>query len=209
MTGHASQESAGHATRDPGDAMPPAYWAFHALYHQPYFEYAHVQLGNEEEANELVDGTFVFIAVIWATLTTKENLGAYAWALLKERVAAELVLQGREPAAAETLAFERAVQAATNPILDAFRAQFREEYALDDQVTELEDGLGLYAAMARLPERQFDVMVLRHALDFDTKTTALVMGIKETTVRSTHRTAKRRLAIDMGLALDEDADDEE
>ncbi|WUM96025.1 sigma-70 region 4 domain-containing protein [Streptomyces sp. NBC_00322] len=63
--------------------------------------------------------------------------------------------------------------------------------------------------MARLPERQFDVMVLRHALDFDTKTTALVMGIKETTVRSTHRTAKRRMAIDMGLARDEDADDEE
>ncbi|MEU8727642.1 sigma-70 region 4 domain-containing protein [Streptomyces antimycoticus] len=65
------------------------------------------------------------------------------------------------------------------------------------------------AAMARLPERQFDVMVLRYALAFDTKLTARVMGVTEATVRSTARTAKRRLAGELGLAMDEDVNDEE
>ncbi|MFE1849340.1 hypothetical protein [Streptomyces sp. NPDC059489] len=55
----------------------------------------------------------------------------------------------------ETLALERAIRAACNLILDGFRDEFRA------QVTEREDGLGLYVAMARLPERQFDVMVLQ------------------------------------------------
>ncbi|WP_055714801.1 RNA polymerase sigma factor [Streptomyces torulosus] len=209
MTGHPPQDSTGRTTREPSDSMPPAFWAFHDLYHQPYFEYAHVQLGSEEDADDLVDATFVYLAVIWPLVISQENMGAYAWALLKERVASQLALQGREPAATETLAFERAIRAATGPLLDDFRAQFRQEYTFDEQITELEDSMRMFAAMARLPERQFDVMVLHYALDFDTKLTALVMGVCEATVRSTRRTAKRRLAAELGLAIDDDADEEE
>jgi RNA polymerase sigma-70 factor (ECF subfamily) len=68
--------------------------------------------------------------------------------------------------------------------------------------------MGLYAAMARLPERQFDVMVLQYALGFSTMKTALVMGVCGATVRSTRRAVKRRLAADLGLELGEDTDDE-
>jgi RNA polymerase sigma-70 factor (ECF subfamily) len=114
-----------------------------------------------------------------------------------------------ETAAAETLAFDRAIRAATGLILDDFREKFRQEYTFDEQITELEDSMRLFAAMARLPERQFDVMVLHYALAFDTKRTALVMGVCEATVRSTRRTAKRRLATELGLEMDEDANDEE
>lgn len=160
-------------------------------------------------AEELVDGIFVFIALHWQHITAQENVGAYAWALLKERVAFELLLQGRNPAATEPLAFECAIRAATGPILDAFRDQFRQEFTLSEQISDLDDTMRLFAAMARLPERQFDVMVLHYALDFSTKTTALVMGVCEATVRSTRRTAKRRLAAELGLAMDEDVDDEE
>ncbi|MEO3978011.1 sigma-70 family RNA polymerase sigma factor [Streptomyces sp. CAU 1734] len=198
------------------DDYPPApYWAMHAQYHQPWLEYTTVQLGSDKDAQDLVDDLFVYLAIIWPAFIQKENVGTYAWRLLKERVAGELRLQGRDPAAAETLAFERAIRAATTPILDDFRTRFRTEYTLtpefEGQITELEDSLRLFAAMARLPERQFDVMVLQYALDFDTRTTALVMGIKESTVRSTSRTAKLRLATDLGLTIDEDenADGEE
>ncbi|MGW2814080.1 RNA polymerase sigma factor [Streptomyces sp. NPDC001415] len=197
------QDPAEFATREPSVAMPPAFWAFHALYHEPYLEYTRIQLGDDEAARDLVDGTFIYLAVVWGTVAKKENIGSYAWVLLKERVWAELTIKGKDPAAAETLAFARAVRAATGPILDSFRVQFRQ------QITELEDTLGLFGAMSRLPERQFDVMVLQFALDFDTKTTALVMGICEATVRSTRRTAKRRLAADLRLDVDEDTDDEE
>ncbi|WP_053730693.1 sigma-70 family RNA polymerase sigma factor [Streptomyces sp. WM6378] len=197
------QDPAEYATREPSEAMPPAFWAFHARYHRPYLEYARIHLGDDEAAHDLVDGTFIYLAVVWGAATEQENIGSYAWVLLKERVWAELAMKGRDPAAAETLAFARAVCAATDPILDSFRAQFRQ------QITELEETMGLFAAMARLPERQFDVIVLQFALDFDTKTTALVMGIREATVRSIRRTAKRRLAAELGLGVDEDTDDEE
>lgn len=209
MTGLPPQDSADHATREPSDSMPPAYWAFHDLYYDPYFEYTHVHLGTEKAAEELVDGIFVYIAQYWSHVTVQENLGAYAWALLKERVAFELMLEGRDPAATETLAFGCAIRAATGPILATFRDQFRQEFTFIEQMPELEDSMRLFAAMARLPERQFDVMVLYYALDFDTKTTALVMGVCEATVRSTRRTAKRRLAAELGLSMDEDVDDEE
>ncbi|MGW4623658.1 RNA polymerase sigma factor [Streptomyces sp. NPDC004592] len=203
MTGQPPDEHGERALREPSDVMPPAFWAFHDLYHQAYFEYAYVQLGHQVTADKLVDQTFVFLAVIWQQVTARENPEAFAWRLLKERVAGELEAQGRDAAASETLAFERAIRAACNPILDGFRDKFRA------QVTELEDGLGLYAAMARLPERQFDVMVLQFALGFTTKRTALVMGVCEATVRSTRRAAKRRLAADLGLQAGEDIHDEE
>jgi RNA polymerase sigma-70 factor (ECF subfamily) len=203
MTGQPPDDAGERALQDSSDLMPPAFWAFHELYHQAYFEYAFVQLGEQVAADRLVDQTFVFLAVIWADVTAQENPEAFAWTLLKERVAAELEDRGRPPAALETMAFERAIRAACNPILGSFRAEFRA------QVTELEHSMGLYAAMARLPERQFDVMVLQYALNFPTKKTALVMGICEATVRSTRRAAKRRLAADLGLELGEDTDDEE
>lgn len=187
--------------------MPPAFWAFHALYHRPYYEYTRIQLGDNAAARALVDGTFVHLAVIWPYVTARASVGSYAWALLKERVATELTLQGRDPAATETLAFARAIRAATAPLLDSFRTGFKAQYA--QQIAELEESMGLYGAMARLPERQFDVMVLHCALGFDTRRTALVMGISEATVRSTRRTAKRRLAADLGYGFDEDAHDEE
>ncbi|WSQ14968.1 sigma-70 family RNA polymerase sigma factor [Streptomyces sp. NBC_01231] len=183
--------------------MPLAFWAFHELYHQAYFEYAFVQLGDQAAADKLVDQTFVFLAVIWQHVTAQENPEAFAWTQLKERVAADLEAQGKAPAALETMAFERAIRAACDPILDSFRAEFRA------QVTELETGMGLYTAMARLPERQFDVMVLQFALGFPTKRTALVMGVCEARVRSTRRAAKRRLAADLGLEYGEDANNEE
>lgn len=203
MTGQPPDEHGERALREPSDVMPPAFWAFHELYHEAYFEYAFVQLGGQVSADRLVDQTFVFLAVIWQQVTARENPEAFAWRLLKERVASELEAQGRDAAALETLAFERAIRAACDPILDSFRDEFRA------QVTELEEGLGLYAAMARLPERQFDVMVLQCALGFSTKRTALVMGVCEATVRSTRRAAKRRLAADLGLQTGEDTHDEE
>ncbi|WP_330460422.1 sigma-70 family RNA polymerase sigma factor [Streptomyces sp. NBC_00820] len=203
MTGQPPDENGEGALRESSDVMPSAFWSFHELYHQAYFEYAFVQFGDQVSAGRLVDRTFALLGAIWRDVTTQVRPEAFAWTLLKEHVAVELENQGREPAAPQTLAFERAKRAACDSVLDNFRDRFRA------QVTQLEESMGLYAAMARLPERQFDVMVLRFALGFSTKRTALVMGVREATVRSTQRTAKRRLAADLGLEIGEDTDDEE
>lgn len=119
-------------------------------------------------------------------------------------VVGELAAQGRSPATVETLAFARAVRAATTPLLDSFRTAFRAAYGI--QTAELEESLGLFSHMTRLSERQFDVLVLHDALGFDTRHTALIMGISQATVRSTRRTAKHRLATAMGLRFDDSSD---
>lgn len=197
-------DPAGHTIRDLCAQMPPAFWEFHARYDQPYYEYSRIHLGNDAAARRLVDSTFVFLAGAWPRVETMPNRGAYAWALFKRRVHSELAAQGRSPATTETLAFARAIRAAAAPLLGSFRSSFRAEYG--HPMAELEEGLGLYREMARLSERQFDVLVLRDALGFDTKHTALITGMSEATVRSTRRTAKHRLAAAMGYRIDDTAD---
>jgi RNA polymerase sigma-70 factor (ECF subfamily) len=185
--------------------MPATFWHFHGQYDRAYYEYSRIHLGNDEAARHLVNMTFVYLATVWPRVEV--NAGGYAWAVLKQRVAAELSLQGRTPAATETLAFTRAIRAATAPLLASFRSSFRAAYG--QQIAELEEGLGLYWHMARLSERHFDVLVLRDALGFDTKDTALIMGVSPATVRSTRRTAKNRLAAAMGCRFETHTDEQD
>ncbi|MFJ9634449.1 RNA polymerase sigma factor [Streptomyces sp. NPDC101175] len=184
-------------------AMPEAFWQFHRQYDRAYYEYSRIHLGDDQAARHLVNMTFVYLAAVWSRVAP--NPGRHAWAVLKQRVAAELALKGRTPTATETLAFTRAIRAATVPLLENFRSSFRAAYG--QQVAELEEGLGLYWHMARLSERHFDVLVLRDALGFSTKDTALVMGISTATVRSTRRTAKSRLATAMNCRFENDSDE--
>ncbi|MET8168154.1 RNA polymerase sigma factor [Streptomyces sp. NPDC057456] len=182
--------------------MPPQFWVFHERYDRAYYEYTLIHLGNEAVSRYLVDMTFVYLAMDWCHMAP--NPGHYAWSLLKSRVAAELAEQGRTPAARETLAFTRAIRAATAPFLASFRDSFRAAYG--QPVAELGDEVELWEHMARLSERHFDVLVLHAVLGFDTKDTALIMGISPATVRSTRRTAKERLAAAMGCRFDNEPD---
>ncbi|MGW7369477.1 RNA polymerase sigma factor [Streptomyces sp. NPDC054841] len=185
------------------NSMPPPFRAFHTQYHQPYFEYARIQLGDWDAADELVHGTFLYLAFNWQHFTRQGSFEADAWALHKERVATELTVTGRPPAGPETLAFARAIRAATDAVMGTFREHFRA------QVDELEHSIGLYRAMTHLPERQFDVVLLRYALGYTTKHTASVMGITPATVRTLRCSAKRRLAAELDLDMEVDIDDEE
>ncbi|MFK0168271.1 RNA polymerase sigma factor [Streptomyces sp. NPDC090306] len=193
---------AGHTIRSDTSGMPPEFWEFHSRYDRACLEYAHIHLGSASAARRLVNSTFLYLAVVWQNrLAAMPNPGAYAWALFKQRVHGELAGQGRDPATTETLAFARAVRAATEPLLRSFRDTFQTEYG--DEIAELQAGLSLYSCMARLSERQFDIVVLRDALGFSTKETALIIGISEATVRSIRRTAKHRLAAAMGCETDD------
>ncbi len=69
-------------------AMPEEFWSFHRQYDRAYYEYSRIQLGNDEAARHLVNMTFVYLAAIWPRVAG--NPGRHAWALLKQRVAAEL-----------------------------------------------------------------------------------------------------------------------
>jgi DNA-directed RNA polymerase specialized sigma24 family protein len=185
--------------------MPPQFWDFHERYDRAYYEYALIHLGDEAGSRFLVDMTFVYLAMDWPRMIP--NPGHYAWLLLKDRVAAELAEQGRTPTAQEPLAYARAIRAATAPFLESFRDSFRAAHARPVASSEDDEELDLWEHMARLSERHFDVLVLQAVLGFDTKDTALIMGVSPATVRSTRRTAKERLAAGMGCRFDIGPDD--
>jgi RNA polymerase sigma factor (sigma-70 family) len=165
--------------------LPPAFEAFHQLYHKPYLHYAHMQIGDGAAAQRAVDRTFTDLALNWAHVLRQSSPEAHAWKLLKQRVTQQLRMDGRELALVETAAFARAA-------LRAAKGRF----------AALESGIGLYAAIARLPERQYDVIVLQYVLGYPTEKTARTMGIADATVRSHLRLAKRRLARELGLGPD-------
>ncbi|MGW6016247.1 sigma-70 family RNA polymerase sigma factor [Streptomyces sp. NPDC055210] len=190
-------DPAQNIVRNTTGAMPADFWDFHARYDRACLEYSRIHLGSAADARRLVDATFLYLATIWPRLQAMPNPSRYAWALFKERVHGELDARGRHAATTtENLAFARAIRAASEPLLASFRTSFRTEHS--EEITALEESLGLYHHMSRLSERQFDILVLRDALDFSTKETSLIMGICEATVRSLHRTAKQRIAAAMG-----------
>ncbi|RKN12908.1 sigma-70 family RNA polymerase sigma factor [Streptomyces radicis] len=117
---------------------------------------------------------------------------ATAWAVLRLAIAQRLKAEGRRPALPETAAFRRVV-------LEVFR----------DRFAVLESGLGLYAAIARLPERQYDVIVLQYVLGHTPRQVADIMGIALPTVRSHRKVARLKLANDLGVSFDADHDDKE
>ncbi|GAA4672420.1 sigma-70 family RNA polymerase sigma factor [Streptomyces youssoufiensis] len=111
---------------------------------------------------------------------------AYAWKVVKNRTVDAARARGRRPSIVDVASFEtRALHTAVDPI------------------GELEESLSIYQAITQLPERQFDVIVLRYRLGYDTATTADLMGVTVAGVRSTARYARRRLKQALGLDEDE------
>ncbi|MET9111858.1 RNA polymerase sigma factor [Streptomyces zhihengii] len=62
------------------------------------------------------------------------------------------------------------------------------------ELVAMDSGIGLYPALGKLPQRQFDVMVLRYIFDFDTKRIAWYLGVTQSTVDYHCRKARERLA---------------
>ncbi|MDT0347141.1 sigma-70 family RNA polymerase sigma factor [Streptomyces litchfieldiae] len=183
---------ADRAVRELTRRLPTAFWAFHEQYYRTYKGYAELMLGDPHAASRLVHRVMMDLAVNWNRLMQEESPGATAWAILKISVAQELDARDSEPALTEIAAFRRA-------LLDPYREKF----------AALESGLGLYAAIARLPERQYDVIVLQYVLQLPPHRVASIMGVRLTTVRSHRRMARAKLARDLGLVINPDHDDED
>lgn len=172
--------------RDPSRRLSLTFEAFHDTHHQAWLRFAHLQVGSRPAAEHVVEAAAAHLARNWPHVLKQEAMQAYAWAVLKEHVARWLT-ERRRPAAAlvETAAFASAV----TRMLDLTRERF----------AVLESRIGLYAAISRLPERQYDVIVLRYVLGYSDPKVAWFLGMKETTVRSHVRWAKRRLSKELGV----------
>lgn len=161
--------------------LPVEFSAFVFQHQQAYLRYAHLHLGSKEEAIEVVEGVFARLARNWDQVLRQASVEAYALAELKESLARRLVLAGRPPAIAETAAFTAAREAARH------------------RLHTLESALGLYSAIARLPERQLDVILLAFVIGCPLSRVAHMMGVCEGTVRSHLHAARRRLSQELNL----------
>ncbi|MFD3682389.1 RNA polymerase sigma factor [Streptomyces sp. NPDC058613] len=162
--------------------LPVDFTAFHSQQHRAYLRYAHLQLGNAQDAEEIVDDVFTFLLEVWPYALREASLHAFAWAALREHVERRLAVPGRRVAMVETAWFA------------SLRRSSR------DRLELLESKLGLYAAIAELPsEKQYDVVLLSFVLGNDSDTVGRMMGISPATVRSHIRGARRTLSRELGV----------
>ncbi|RDG39110.1 sigma-70 family RNA polymerase sigma factor [Streptomyces corynorhini] len=160
--------------------------AFDAHHHRLWLRYAHTQVGGRAAAESVVDSACARLLAHWPHVLLQESVARYAWAVLKEEVAHWLEARGLRPALVDTAAFHAAI-----------RKLLR--YESPDRFAVLQDEIALYSAISRLPERQYDVIVLRHVLRIPDEVVAEYLGVELATVHSHVRHARRRLAKDLGL----------
>ncbi|MFJ1646349.1 RNA polymerase sigma factor [Streptomyces sp. NPDC088258] len=170
----------------PGRRLALTFDAFDAHHHRLWLRYAHTQVGNRAAAECVVDAACARLLEHWPHVLLQESVARYAWAVLKEEVARWLDARGRRPALVDTAAF----QAAIRKLLP---------HGAHDRFAVLQGEIELYAAITRLPERQYDVIVLRYVLRVPDEVVAEYLGVELATVHSQIRHARRRLAKDLGL----------
>ncbi|MFB7382888.1 RNA polymerase sigma factor [Kitasatospora purpeofusca] len=142
--------------------------AFFEHYHQRYLDYARAQLtlSEPEQVQDLVEDVFAHLGADWDQVLTRPNPVGHAWGLLRFAVENERRRRGEVLMLVEQSVFMDAANRATRPVFEA-----------------LEDGLGVYHAISRLPERQYDALLFNRFLEYSTADTAAVMGISPGTVR--------------------------
>ncbi|WP_037866858.1 RNA polymerase sigma factor [Streptomyces sp. NRRL S-1868] len=164
-----------------------AFRAFHRYYRRAYLRYAELQLGDRQVAERVVHLVFVSLLKGWNRLMEEANPARSAWAHLREAVDEVLIHEDRPSALPETAAFARVRRA----VLEGTR----------DEFAVMESSVGLYPAIARLPARQLDTVVLYYVQGYSTAQTAQIMGVDEATVRSHRQHARQRLALDLKIEL--------
>ncbi|MEU2560948.1 sigma-70 family RNA polymerase sigma factor [Streptomyces longispororuber] len=184
--------------------MPAALDAFFRMYARPHLRYAATVLGDKKAATAVVRRLYAHLALNWPVILHDEDgPEAYAWRALKLRVESHLRMNpgptadGRSTASGNVRT--TAVHEAVRATLDVVRKE----------LAELETPLGLYTAIAALPERQFDVIILHYVLGYPSQRVASIMGITAGTVRTHRRQARTRIATRLGLTLSPGDDEEE
>ncbi|MET9467159.1 sigma factor-like helix-turn-helix DNA-binding protein [Streptomyces sp. NPDC006544] len=157
-----------------------SYWAFHTDRRPSYMRFAYLQLGSDAAAEEAVDAAFDSIMGEWLRMLHMDRLDAYAWTVLKQRIARRQYVRSPWPEPMDTSAFEAAL---------------KEDHAEADQFGVLTDAIRFYSAVSRLAERQRDTVLLRYGLECTPGEAASIMGVDEATVRSQLGQAQRRLAV--------------
>lgn len=141
-----------------------------------WLKFAHLNAGSNAAAEEIVDEVVAQLAENWTSALTQDSVERYALNLVKTAILRWQQQHGTPGDFIANGAFLRAIR------------DGQARFGL------LEESLGLYSAIARLPERQYMVIVLCFVLGYSERDTALLLGISVTTVRTHTHHARQRLA---------------
>ncbi|MEU3355327.1 sigma-70 family RNA polymerase sigma factor [Streptomyces sp. NPDC037389] len=166
--------STGRFENDPFD-LPLDFQAFYLNSQEFFHSYAAELLGSRRDAEEAVHEAFCLIHTEWNDLLGSRSFEEETWSILRMITMRWLRAKGTRPAFLAKGAFTQT--------MDATR----------DQLTVLEESIGLYSAIAQLPDRQFDVIVLRYVLGYPTRKIAWLLGLDERTADYHARKGKEHL----------------
>ncbi|MFE8941960.1 RNA polymerase sigma factor [Streptomyces sp. NPDC007872] len=169
--------------------MALTFKAFHEHHRRLWMRTAHVQVGSAAAAEAVVTRACARLEASWPHALAQESLRQYAWMVLKEEVHRWLTERDLKPQVGDA-AFMVAVQKLLM-------------HEMRDELRAISQEIGLYTAIAALPERQYDVILLRFVLGREESEVAEYLGIEVATVRSHIRHARRSLARDLNMAYKE------
>ncbi|MEV7181036.1 sigma-70 family RNA polymerase sigma factor [Kitasatospora sp. NPDC093679] len=167
------------------DRLPGELLALLTARCEQFLHYAELHLGTHQHAVRVLDELLYELATSWDLALTQPSVETYIWAVFKEILDDHLEARGGSSCFVDTAAFARVRQDA------------RDTFEL------MEQRIGLFRAIAALPERQFDAVVLTYVVGCTPRHTAWMMGIATPTVYSLHRDARRRLSHVLGMNADE------
>ncbi|GGX65142.1 sigma-70 family RNA polymerase sigma factor [Streptomyces hiroshimensis] len=165
--------------------MEIAFTAFRELHEQRWGAYAYVHTGDAEAAVRITEAVFDRLCAQWPHALRQPSADSYAWSLLKEHVAG-WPARHRRGAALPAGALHCAAHARAPERGRRFRL--------------LEGRMALYAAMARLPERQCDALVLNLLIGYTVAQVADLLGVERAAARSFIGHAKRKVAAALSSA---------
>ncbi len=161
--------------------LPIDFEAFYLGHQEAFHAYAEVHFGTRAAAEEVIHEVFLEIHAGWTELLSAGSLEQGAWAIVRRAVHDRLESEGRAPAFI-----------INGPIAQALATT-------KDRLQRMQSTTGLYEAIADLPGRQFEVIVLRYLLGYPTSKVAWFMGIDERTVGHHLRRGKERLRVKLGM----------
>ncbi|MER5555211.1 helix-turn-helix transcriptional regulator [Streptomyces sp. NPDC002793] len=152
-----------HAVQPLGPEEPPtAHLGFTQAMRRPYTTYARAFLQTDQRAQWVVAETFDILWVNWREATASPDTPRHAWLLLRSRV------------------MSRAFQRENHPDLRAAAFQTAGQAEIDDlaermaRIGRLAD---FFDAVARLPQDQLDVTVLRYLCGIDADAVPGIVGL--------------------------------
>ncbi|MGK5732383.1 RNA polymerase sigma factor [Streptomyces sp. URMC 124] len=158
--------------------MEIAFTAFRELHEHRWGAYAYVHTGDAEAAADITETAFDRLSAQWPHALRQPSADSYAWSLLKEHVAGWLARHRRDTAL---------------PTAALHCAAHAQEPGRGRRFRLLESRMALYAAIARLPERQCDALVLNLVIGYTVAQVADLLGVERAAARSLIGHAKRKV----------------